>query len=162
MKTFTLLLLLFLPVQAWSCSCLRIASMEEAIAYRPILVEAEAVSLEVVDTPEYGRQVHSATLRVNRVLKGTMTTETIVVENLMCYASLHPDLMKPGHVYILPLLASGNGRHSMAGCSHSGMELVDGNLYTFEQAAGIHRKQRFYRKYARFLKAYRKPAINRR
>lgn len=157
MKRLALLLLLILPVKAWSCSCGGTLSIEETIAGHPILVEAEVIGLEVVNTPQYGQQVHSATLRVNRILKGRISTETIVVSHLACYASLYPELMKTGRIYVLPLPESADGHHEMPGCSHSGMELIDDNLYTFEQATSAGRKLLFYEEYSRFLKAYPKP-----
>lgn len=160
MKHLLLLLLLVLPAEAWACSCLGTASIEETIASHPILVEAHVVSLEEVNSPKYGRQVLSATLRVRKVLKGSVTTESIVVEHLMCYASLHPDLMKLEHVYVLPLRTSVTGRHALAGCAHSGMELADGNLYTFEPAKGAQRRLQFYKKYSRFLGTLKKLTIH--
>ena len=87
MKHFAALCLLFLCAKAWPCSCDGIASIDKAIAYYPILVEAQVVSLEEVNSPEYGRQVHSVTLAVKKKLKGT-SSETIVVEHLWCYASV--------------------------------------------------------------------------
>jgi hypothetical protein len=94
------LLLAFNPV--WACSCMSIGSIEESIDHLPILVEAQVISLEQVDTV-YGRQTHSATLKVKRVLKGNVSSDAVTVEHWMCYASLDPDMMKVGHTYVLPL-----------------------------------------------------------
>jgi hypothetical protein len=149
-------LLLILSARAWACSCLGIASIDEAISEYPILVEAQVESLEEVDSPEYGRQVHSVTLRVKKVLKGAIHSETIIVEHWWCYASLYPELMKVQHTYVLPLGKAENGRYSMAQCAHSGMELVDGKLYTFEQGREIARKLKFYKTYSDFERRFRR------
>jgi hypothetical protein len=156
MKHLVTLSLLFLCARAWSCSCGGIASIDEAIAYYPILVEAEVVSLEEVNSPEYGRQVHSVTLQVKTNLKGASSSETITVGHSMCYASLYPELMKLRHTYVLPLAAPREGRYAMAHCAHSGMELIDGKLYTFEQTEGLARKLRFYKNYSDFQRRLKK------
>lgn len=157
MKHFYLLLpLLLLSVRAWSCSCAGIASIDETIARSPILVEARVVSREEVNSPEYGRQVHSVTLQVGEVLKGSVSTQTITVEHWMCYASLYPELMKVQHTYVLPLRVSENGRYELAHCAHSGMELKEGKLYTFEQTDGAQRRLQFYKKYYDFRQKHPK------
>jgi hypothetical protein len=148
--------LLLLSTRAWTCSCFGIASIDETIASRPILVEAQVVSREEVNSREYGTQVHSVTLRVTRSLKGLVSSDTIIVEQRMCYASLHPELMELGHTYVLPLPLVDEGRYALAGCAHSGMELIEGKLYTFEQASGVQRKLRFYQKYADFQRRFHK------
>lgn len=130
--------------------------MEEAIASEPILVEARVVSLEEVNSPEYGRQVHSATLRVERTLKGSISSEIITVQHLMCYASLYPELMKLRHTYVLPLETTTKGSYALAKCAHSGMELIDGKLYTFEQTDGAQRRLQLYMKYADFQRKHQK------
>ena len=155
MKHFIALCLLFLSANAWSCTCNGIRPIDKTIARYPILVEAEVVSLEEATSPEYGSQVHSVTLAVKKNLKGA-SPKTIVVEHLWCYVSLYPELMKIGHIYVLPLPISQNGRYSMATCAHSGMELINGKLYTFEQTEGVGRKLRFYRTYENFLRRLRK------
>ncbi len=66
-------------------------------------------------------------------LKEHRSTETIVIQHWWYYTSLYPDLMKVQRPHVLPLGKPGNGRYSMAQCAHSGMELVEGRLYTFEQ-----------------------------
>src|SRR5579862_1581086 len=68
---FCLAVMLFISAKAWPCSCIGIASIEETVSSLPLLVEAEVVSLERTDSPQYGPQVLSATLRVVRVLKGS-------------------------------------------------------------------------------------------
>lgn len=148
-------LLSMISVKAWACSCLAIASIDEAVAEYPILVEAQVVSLEEEDSPEYGRQVHSVTLDVKKALKGTVPTETIVIQHWWCYASLYPELMKVQHTYVLPLGKPENGRYSMAQCAHSGMELTNGKLYTFEQSSGVRRKLKFYKTYLDFQRELR-------
>lgn len=145
-----LLLLLLLSTRAWSCSCSGMASIEETIASSPILVEARVVSLEEVNSPEYGRQVHSATLQVGETLEGSVSSKTIIVEHHMCYASLYPELMKVQHTYVLPLQISEDGRYELTPCAHSGMELNEGKLYTFEQTDGAQRRLQFYKKYSDF------------
>lgn len=151
MKAFFLVCLLMLPVKAWSCTCDGTASIEDVIADSPLLVEAEVVGLEEVDDSKYGRLVSSVTLQVRRVLKGTVTTEDIVIESSMCYSSLYPEIMEKGHVYILPLGEGFKGHYSLAACAHSGLELVDGKLFTFEHAKGLKRRLQFYKKYSRFI-----------
>jgi len=144
---FVASLFLLLSAEAWSCGCSNIASMDDAVAFYPTLVEAEVVSREEVNS-EFGRAVRSVTLRVKNVLKGE-AAETIVVNRGMCYSSLYTDLMKPQHIYVLPLAAPVKGRYEMAHCSHSGMELIDGKLYTFEeQANGKDRQLKFYKPYS--------------
>jgi hypothetical protein len=152
---FSSLLLIF-SARAWACSCRGIASIDEAISEYPILVEAQVASREEVNSPEYGRQVHSVTLRVKKVLKGAIHSETIIVQHLWCYASLYPELMKVQHTYVLPLGKAENGRYSMAHCAHSGMELVDGKLYTFEQGNAIERKLKLYKTYSDFQRRFRR------
>src|SRR5215467_12881035 len=101
MKCPAFLCMLLLSVKAWSCSCLGTASIEETVSRLPLLVEAEVVALEEKNSAQYGRQVFSATLRVTRVLKGSVPSGTITVANLMCYSSLTQELMKMGHTYVL-------------------------------------------------------------
>ena len=148
-------LMLLLSAKAWSCSCSYIASIEDTIADSPILVEAQVMSLEETKSAEYGRLVHGATLRVTKRLKGLGGAQTIIVGNVMCYASLYPELMKVRHTYILPLFPLMNGHFQMPGCAHSGMELIDGKLYTFEHTVGLQRRLKFYMMYSQFLVGYR-------
>src|SRR5215469_6291083 len=108
---FAALLPLLCP-NAWACSCFGTASIERTIADHPVLVEAQVVSA--------GRG--SATLRVKKVFKGLVTSETITVEQSMCYASLYPEIMEAQHMYILPLEQGSGGQYEMAGCAHSGLE----------------------------------------
>lgn len=149
-------LLLLFCAKAWACSCRGIASIDEAISEYPILVEAHVASREEVDSPKYGRQVHSVTLRVKKVLKGAIPSETIIVQHWWCYASLHPELMKVQHTYVLPLGKAENGRYSMAQCAHSGMELIDGKLYTFEQTNAGERMLQLYETYSDFQRRFRR------
>jgi hypothetical protein len=144
--------------QAWGCSCAGIASIDEAVADHPFLVEAQVVSFEEANSPEFGRHVYSVTLRMRKNLKGAAASETIVIEHLDCYASLYPALMQLGHTYVLPLNKMENGRYSMAECAHSGMELVDDRLYTFEHTTGLERKRVFFKQYSAFRQALRLPA----
>ena len=74
----------------------------------------------------------------------------------MCYVFLYPELMKLRHTYVLPLRAAKNGRYELAHCAHSGMELIEGKLYTFEQSDGVERQLRFYKKYSDFQRKYSK------
>jgi hypothetical protein len=150
----TSLVLLASP-QAWACSCFGTASIDKAVATHPVLVEGEVISLEEANSPEFGRQVYSATLRVKKNLKGAASSETIVVEHLDCYASLYPALMEIRHTYVLPLTRTENGRYSMAQCAHSGMELVGDKLYTFEQTTGLGRKRVFFKQYSAFRQTLR-------
>ena len=82
--------LLLLSAKAWSCSCLGVQSIETTIAKLPILVEARVVSQEVVNSPEYGRQVHSVTLQVEQTLKGSLSSKNITVTHGMCQVTLRP------------------------------------------------------------------------
>jgi hypothetical protein len=141
--------------KAWACSCAGIASIDEAVAEHPVLVEAQVVSLEEANSAEFGRQVYSVTLKVKKNLKGAASSETIVVEHLECYASLYPALMELQHTYVLPLSRMENGRYSMAQCAHSGMELVGDKLYTFEQTTGLGRKRVFFKQYSAFHQTLR-------
>jgi hypothetical protein len=160
MKNLLLLLLLLLPVEAWSCSCGGTISIRKTIATHPVLVEASLVSLEEIELPTYGRGVRSATLRVRKILKGPIHTESIVLEFQPCGATLSIDDLEFGHIYVLPLQTSENGHYELAGCSHSGMELVNDDLYTFEHLRNSQGKYErhltFYKHYSRFLSAYRK------
>jgi len=140
---------------AWACSCFGTASIEEAVTAHPLLIEGEVISLEETNSPEFGRQVYSATLKVRKNLKGAASSETIVVEHLECYASLYPALMEIRHTYVLPLTRTENGRYSMAQCAHSGMELVGDSLYTFEHTTGLGRKRVFFKQYSAFQQSLR-------
>jgi hypothetical protein len=93
MKYLPAATLLIMSAQAWSCSCFGTSSIRETIATHPNLVEVQAVSVSG----------NEATLRVTRVLKGTVSPSTIQVGHWMCYACLYPELMKPQHTYVLPL-----------------------------------------------------------
>ncbi len=155
MKYVLALLSLLASANAWSCSCLGIATIEETIARTPILVEGQVLSLEQTDTPLYGKQTLSATLRVTRLLKGQVAAETITVGQVMCYASLRPDIMRTQHIYILPLVAElADGKYQMADCAHSGLELIDGKLYTIEYATGRESRLQFFMKYSDFGRRY--------
>ena len=148
MKFLSALILLLAFNTGWACSCMKIASIEDAIERMPILVEAQVVSLNQAPTI-------SATLNVKRVLKGKVSSDAITVEHWMCYVSLFPDMMEVGHTYVLPLGAPTDGRYGMATCSHSGMELVGDKLYTFEitnNSGG--RKRQFHAKYSNFVRQF--------
>jgi hypothetical protein len=97
------------------------------------------------------------------VLKGSVSSNSIDIERSLCYQSLDTEMMELRHTYILPLpeRAVGqygdlgepsNGRHVMPGCAESGLELVDGKLYTFEQTSGVQRRPRLYGEYSHFLR----------
>jgi hypothetical protein len=157
MKNLVATILLFWSANAWSCTCLGTASIEETIANQPILVVAQVVRLERVTSELYGSQVDGVTLKVIKKLKGSVTSDTITVEHSVCYASLYPELMKVGHTYVLPLSEPINrGRNQMAECAHTGMELIAGKLYTFEQAKGLERRLQFYKNYSEFLSGFEK------
>ena len=147
-------MLLFVPAMALPCSCLGIATIDESIQAEPFLVEGRVVALEEYDLKQYGHQVHSATLEVRKVLKGSVASKTIVVENSMCYASLYLEHMKVKNTYVLPLSATESGRYRLAGCAHSGLELLDGKLYTFEQTEGSGRRVQFYANYSDFVQRF--------
>ena len=157
MKYIAATFLLFWSIDSWSCSCFRIASIAETIAREPVLIEGQVVSREQVTSKEYGTQVDSVTLKVIKKLKGVVSSESVTVEGSMCYASLYPELMKVGHSYVLPLSEPiNNGPHQLAGCAHSGMELISNKLYTFEQAKGIKRRLQLYKSYSEFLSELKK------
>lgn len=156
MKHFYIVPLLMLSAKAWSCSCSGIESVDATIARLPILVEARVVSLEVVNSPQYGRQVHSVTLQVQQTLKGSLSSKNITVTHWMCYVTLGLEMMELQHTYVLPLQASENGRYQLAHCAHSGMELVEGKLYTFEGGGGAQRRQRFYKNYSDLQRQFQK------
>jgi hypothetical protein len=151
---FAIALLALTPTLAMPCSCLEIATIEASIEAEPLLVEARVVALEEYDSKQYGHQVHSVTLEVRKVFKGSVKTKTIVVEHWMCYSSLYLELMKVNHSYLLPLSVAENGKHQLAGCAHSGLELVDGKLFTFEQTEGSGRRLQFYKTYEDFLRQF--------
>ncbi len=63
--------------------------------------------------------------------------------------------MKVGHTYVLPLDAPVEGRYELAQCAHSGLELINGDLYTFEQRGiGVDRRLQFYASYVTFRTNY--------
>ncbi len=140
MRYLFIVLLLGMSSNAWSCSCIRTASIEEAIAGQPILVEAQVVS--------FGQD--GATLRVRKVLKGAVAEDTILVGDSMCYESLDLRLMELQHTYILPLSAPTNGLYELVGCAQSGLELADGRLYKFGDTSGPRWRLRFYKRYSDF------------
>ena len=164
MKYLLAAMMLLMSAQAWSCGCFGISSIRETIATYPNLVEVQAVSVSA----------NEATLRVTRVLKGTVSSSTVQVGQWMCYASLYPELMKPQHTYVLPLgapaLGKGplevsrageaiatvdgpkEGEYEMPGCAESGFELVGDKLYTFEPTTGAHRRLQVYGAYSHFLR----------
>ena len=164
MKYLLAAMMLLMSAQAWSCGCFGISSIRETIATHPNLVEAQAVSVSA----------NEATLRVTRVLKGTVSSSTVRVGQWMCYASLYPELMKPQHTYVLPLRAPAlgkgplevsrageaiatvdgpkEGEYEMPGCAESGFELVGDKLYTFEPTTGAHRRLQVYGAYSHFLR----------
>ena len=74
----------------------------------------------------------------------------------MCYQTLYTGIMELQHTYILPLDEPAIGQYALPGCAQSGLELVAGSLYTFEQASGAARRTRFYKRYSSFLRGYRK------
>jgi hypothetical protein len=137
MKYLLAATLLLMSGQAWSCTCFGTSSIRQTIATHPNLVEVQAVSVSA----------REATLRVTRVLNGTVSSSIIQVGQWMRYASLYPELMKPQHTYVLPLgepavgkhplevprageaIATGDGakegEYEMPGCAGSGFELVD-------------------------------------
>jgi hypothetical protein len=160
-------LLLFLPALAWACTCAGTAPIEVAIASHPILVQGRVISLDQSESEAFGKLTHSATLRVSKVLKGSVSSNDITVVHVMCYASIYPANMEVDHDYVLPLasrspevpveqgaavalLAPEPGQYEMAGCAQSGLELVDGNLYAFQYDKGLQRRKEQYMSYATF------------
>jgi len=156
-------LLLLASEIAGSCTCYGTEPIELAIARHPILVEGQVVALDREDDEEFGQLTYSATLRVKRVLKGSVDTDEITVVHTMCYASLTPDDMELNRTYVLPLekpaperslipdegyavatVGLEPGQHEMAKCAHSGLEVIDGDLYTFEYDKGRDRRLQFY------------------
>src|SRR5215475_14371930 len=119
MKYLLVATLLVMSGNAWACTCWGTASIERTIATNPLLIEGQLTSVGL----------EGATLRVRRVLKGSVTSSTIDIQNSLCYQSLDTELMELGHTYILPLpeRADGlygawepsNGRHVMPACAES-------------------------------------------
>ena len=103
------------------------------------------------------RGVLDVTVQVTRVLKGSLNRKTVTVQHSMCYASLYPELMEVGHTYVVPVEETSDGRMEMAHCAHSGFELVDGKLFTFEQTVLEKRRLQFYKNYASFLRDFPDP-----
>ena len=150
-RLLSALILVLVAHASWACTCMEIASIENSVATMPILVEAQVVSLDQADTV-YGRQTYSATLKIKKVLKGRVSSDAITVEHWMCYASLHLDLMKVHHTYVLPLHEPNDDRYHLATCAHSGMELIAGKLYTFELTDDGGRKLQFHARYTEFVR----------
>lgn len=162
------LFLLFTSTVVWSCTCMGTAPIEMAIAGHPILVEGQVVSLEQVDSQDFGKLTLSATLRVIKVLKGSVDSDEVTVVHAMCYASVYPGNMEMNHTYVLPLTMPAPGRqaandgfavavigpapgqYEMAGCAHSGLELDDGVLYSFDYDMGGRRQLKRYMSYSAF------------
>jgi len=126
-----------------------IGELSESVSEEPNLVEAELLSIE-----RRGDYVESATLKINRVLKGHIDSGQIKVVDTFCYQSLTTDRMKVGHIYVLPLSESNDETYEMLSCAHSGAELIDGKLYTFELTEDGEREQHYYQKYERFLRKH--------
>jgi hypothetical protein len=150
---FLILLTIFSNV-ALSCSCASISSIDEAITSNPILVEVRVISFDEKTHPTCGVQRFSAALDVLKTYKGKTTSKKITIDSGMCYSSLVLENMVVGRHYILPLQESGKD-YFMPECSHSGLELKDGQLYTHELILGqIKRKLKLYQSYSAFIRAH--------
>ena len=145
------------PGAAMACSCFGTASIETAIARQPLLLEVTVLSRREYEYDGH-HGVLDVTVRVTRVLKGSLNRSTVIVQHSMCYASLYPGLMEVGHTYVIPVDETPDGHMEMAHCAHSGFELAEGNLYTFEQTVLEKRRLQFYRKYASFLRDFPDPS----
>ncbi len=148
------LLLFALSSKAMACSCAWIASIGEEIEFRPVLVQAQVTQLDVSDDPPDRKWVRGARMKVISVLKGKVPDSEIYVEQLVCYASVTPSDMKVGQVFILPLDGK-DGHYGLGGCAHTGLELIDGKLYTYEPAKEGGRERRFYMTHSEFLEKLR-------
>jgi hypothetical protein len=125
----------------------------------------------VVEGQVIGHETLSVTLRVGKVLRGSVHSDEITVVHTGCYVSLPPEDMELGHTYVLPLpepepestreplrpgwtvmVESGPepGQYAMPVCTHSGLELIDGTLYTFEHERGGQRRLQRYMSYPVF------------
>jgi hypothetical protein len=153
MRILILFLLTAFSNVALSCSCESISSIDEAIKNNPILVEVRVISFDERTHPTYGVQRFSAALDVLKTYKGKATPKKITIDFGMCYTSLVLENMAVGRRYILPLEQSGKF-YFMPECSHSGLELKDGQLYTHELILGqIKRKLKLYQSYSAFIRA---------
>jgi len=143
--------LLLMSADAWACSCWGTTPLHETMASAPIVVEGKVIYLDK----------QSAVLRVTKVLRGSVTSGPITVEDSACYQSLYTGAMELQQSYVLPLLTHGPsffsseppppGTYVMPPCAESGLLLVDGKLFTFEQSVGVDRHLRFYGMYSNFL-----------
>src|SRR6185295_16039549 len=107
-------------------------SIQAVVSDRPLLVEARLVGPERRESGRNTAHVSGVNLQVVHVLKGELAAKSINVVDEMCYASLYTEVMQIGHTYVLPLDEPIEGRYMLAMCAHSGLELIDGKLYSFE------------------------------
>lgn len=155
MKWILATLLLLASSHALACSCRDIRPLEDVIAASPILVEAKVIRIEYFQPKQGTRLPVRAHLAITRTLRGIPGTRRIVLINSMCYSSVYIDLMAVDDSYVLPLMASLDGRHyHLAGCAKSGLKLENGKLYDYATTTGKERRLLFHGRYADFLRRY--------
>ena len=144
-----LFLTIFILTQASdaiACSCGYIANFDEAVKGNSILVHVRVK--EIKKSGEYAK------LEVLDTLKGKNIGKDIIVSSSICYHSISASDLRIGHEYIFPFSKEIDGKFYFLGCSHSGAELKNGKLYTYEMNGDKKRKLKYFLDYGEFRKKY--------
>jgi hypothetical protein len=145
-KLFLTIFLLTQASDAIACSCGSIVNFDEAVKGHPILVHVRVK--EIKKSGEYAK------LEVLDPLKGKNIGKDIIVTWSICYHTISVSDLKIGHEYIFPFSKEIDGKYYLLGCSHSGAELKNGKLYTYEENGNRKRKLRYFLGYDEFKKKY--------
>jgi hypothetical protein len=142
-----------------ACSCFGTASIGEALSDSDDVIVGRVLSTKPATYDGESAAPEGVEIEVVKALKGDLRGNIFVATMSMCYLTFDASYFKPGETYVLPLdppfdwggeadaISAGPTPHTepkdrwfeLPGCSHSGLALIDGRLYTNEgSASGVH------------------------
>lgn len=138
----------FMPGTARACSCAGTASIGTALSRSEIVVVGR-IKRRGESPPQSSESVvevfpDPVVVEVIEVLKGNAPAEVLVSTDLFCYRTFDVEELEIGETFVLPIGREKHGVRFLPACSHSGLKLMDGELYTNEFARGGGRRLDHY------------------
>ena len=148
-------LLVVAPSYSMACSCFGISSIGEALSDSDDVIVGRILSTNSLSFDGDTWTPEGVEIEVLKALKGDLRGTVFVATMSLCYQSFAARRFKAGETYVLPLTPPSDwgddadaisilptpstepkGRwFELPWCSHSGLALIDGRLYTNDDSA---------------------------
>jgi hypothetical protein len=127
----SLLAFVLMAANAQACSCWETTGIGNALSRAEIVVLAQVVRHDEPRTE--ADYLAPAIVKVIKVLKGDAGKEMVITSHWMCGGTFGADDLGDGETFVLATShETPGGAHILPGCSHSGLKLVNDQLFTNE------------------------------